>query len=41
MQAFLEGPIVAQVTAHPALSDFSVKHSDIMEDQSRVTRAPI
>ena len=41
MQAFLEGPIVAQVTSHPALSDFSVKQSDIMEDQSRVTRAPI
>ncbi len=41
MQAFLEGPIVAQVTSHPALSDFSVKHSDIIEGPTRVTRGPI
>jgi hypothetical protein len=41
MQAFLEGPIAAQVTTHPALSDFSVKQFDIMEDESRVTRGPV
>ncbi len=41
MQAYLEGPIAAQVTAHPALSDFSVKQFDIMDNESRVTRAPI
>ena len=41
MQAFLEGPIAAQVTGHPALSDFSVKQFDIMEAESRVTRGPV
>jgi hypothetical protein len=41
MQAFLEGPIAAQVTSHPALSDFIVKQFDIMEDKSRVTRGPV
>ena len=41
MQAFLEGPVAAQVTTHPALSDFSVKQFDIMEDESRATRGPV
>jgi hypothetical protein len=41
MQAFLEGPIVAQVTSHPALSDFSVKQSDIIEGPTAITRGPV
>lgn len=41
LQAYLEGPIAAQVTAHPALSDFSVKQFDIMEDETGVTRGPV
>ena len=41
VNAYLEGPIAAQVTSHPALSDFSVKQFDVMEDQTKVTRGPI
>ncbi len=41
LQAFLEGPIVAQVQSNPALSDISAKVFDIMEEQSTVTRGPI
>jgi hypothetical protein len=41
VNAYLEGPIAAQVTSHPALSDFSVKQFDVMEDQSKVTRGPV
>ncbi len=41
VNAYLEGPIAAQVTSHPALSDFSVKQFDVMEDQTAVTRGPI
>ena len=39
--AYLDGPIVAQITSHPALSDFSVKQFDVMEEQTAVTRGPI
>ncbi len=41
VQAFLEGPVAAQVTTHPALSDFSVKQFDIMEDVTAITRGPV
>ncbi len=39
--AFLEGPIVAQVVKHPALSDFSVKQSDVSEKNTAITRGPV
>lgn len=41
LQAFLEGPLAAQVTSHPALSDFSVKQFDMMEDETAITRGPV
>lgn len=41
MQAFLKGPIAATITSHPALSDFSVKQFDVMEDQTAITRGPV
>lgn len=41
LKAFLGSPLVAAVTSHPALSDFSVKQFDTMEAISRITRAPI
>lgn len=41
LQAYLEGPIVAAITSHPALSDFSVKQFDVMEDQTAITRGPV
>ena len=41
LQAFLATPLVAQITSHPALSDFSVKSFDVMEDVTEITRGPI
>ncbi|TET82383.1 hypothetical protein E3J38_02240 [candidate division TA06 bacterium] len=41
LKAFLEGPLVAQVTSHPALSDFSVKQFDAMEKLTAITRGPV
>jgi len=41
VKAYLEGPLAAQVTSHPALSDFSVKHFDAMEDVTEITRGPV
>jgi hypothetical protein len=41
LNAFLEGPLAAQVTSHPALSDFSVKQFDVMGNLSEVTRGPV
>jgi hypothetical protein len=41
VNAFLEGPLAAQVTSHPALSDFSVKQFDVMDSVSEVTRGPV
>ena len=41
VKEFLEGPLAAQVTGHPALSDFSVKQFDVMEDQTAITRGPV
>ena len=41
VKAYLEGPIVAQVTSHPALSDFSVKQFDVMDEVTGITRGPV
>jgi len=41
MNAYLEGPLAAQVTSHPALSDFSVKKFDVMDDVTAITRGPV
>jgi len=41
VKEFLEGPLAAQVTSHPALSDFSVKQFDVMEDQTAITCGPV
>lgn len=38
---FLQGDIVKQVASHPAISDLDAKIFDIMEEQCKVTRAPI
>jgi hypothetical protein len=40
-QAYLEGPIIAQVSAHPALSDISAKQFGVVEEFSASTRAPV
>lgn len=41
LDAYLHGPIMAGVSAHPALSGFSVKRFDVMEDLTAVTRGPV
>jgi hypothetical protein len=41
LQAYLEGPIAAQVVSHPALSDFSVKQFEVMGEQTEITRGPV
>ena len=41
MKALLEGPLTAQVTSHPAFSEFSVKPFDVMEEVTATTRGPV
>jgi len=41
VQVYLEGPIIAQVSAHPALSDISAKQFGVIEGFSAITRGPI
>jgi hypothetical protein len=39
--AYLAGPIVAQLGQHPALSDITAKQFDVLDGPSAVTRAPV
>jgi hypothetical protein len=41
LQAYLDGPLAAGVISHPALSDFSVKPFEVMDDVTEVTRGPV
>jgi hypothetical protein len=41
VQSYLDGPIIAGVKQHPALSNINVKTFGIVEELSRITRAPI
>jgi hypothetical protein len=41
LQAYLDGPIKAQIVSHPALSDFSVKQFDVIEEETAITRGPV
>jgi len=41
LQAYLTGPLAAQVKSHPALSDMSAKNFDVMEDITAITRGPV
>jgi hypothetical protein len=41
LTAFLASSLAAQVTNHPALSDFSVKKFDVMEAVTEITRGPV
>lgn len=41
LRTYLGSPLVAAVTSHPALSDFSVKQFDTLEAVTKVTRGPI
>lgn len=41
VQAFLEGPIVAQVVAHPDIVDINVKQFEVLDELSAITRGPL
>ena len=41
VQVYLEGPIIAQVSKHPALSDISVKQFGVIDEFSAITRGPV
>jgi hypothetical protein len=38
--AYLAGALVAGLTANPAFADFQIRHYDVLEDLSRITRSP-
>ena len=40
-QAYLEGPIIAQVSKHPALSDIVAKQFDVIDGFTAITRGPV
>jgi hypothetical protein len=40
-QAYMEGPIIAQVAEHPALSDISAKQFDTLDEFSVITHGPV
>lgn len=41
IQAYLEGPIIAGVKEHPAISDISAKLFGVIEEFSAITHGPI
>jgi quinol monooxygenase YgiN len=41
LQDFKASALVASVLSHPALSNFDLKERDILEEVSKVTRAPL
>ena len=41
LQNYLDGPIVAGIVSHPALSEFSVKVFDVLGSLSKITRGPL
>lgn len=41
VENYKSSPLIASVLSNPALSDFNVKQFEVMEEVSRVTRAPL
>jgi hypothetical protein len=41
LEAFLRGPIVARLKAHPAVREVQIKQFDAWEELTKVTRGPI
>ena len=37
---YLDGALVAGLTANPAFGDFQIRHYGVLEDLSRLTRSP-
>jgi hypothetical protein len=40
-EAYLAGPIITQLRRHPAIQNLSVRHFDILEAPTKVTRGPL
>ena len=41
LKNFIEGPVVAKLKTHPAVTNVSVKEFDVPEELSAITRAPV
>jgi len=41
LQAFLEGPLAAQVKGHPAFDDLTAKQFEVMTNATATTRGPV
>ena len=41
LKAYTESDIVAGIVKHPALSDFSVKTFEVMDEVTAITRGPV
>jgi hypothetical protein len=41
LKAYLEGPLAAQVKAHPAFSEMSVKQWDVLGGATKIDRGPV
>jgi hypothetical protein len=41
LSAFLNGPLIAGMSEHPAIIDVTVRQLPVWEDPSAVTRAPV
>jgi len=41
LDAYLQGPLAAAVTSHPALADFSIRQFAVMPENTAITRGPV
>jgi hypothetical protein len=41
VQTYLEGPIITEVSKHPAFSDVSAKQFGVIDEFSAITRGPV
>jgi hypothetical protein len=41
LNAFLSGPVIAKLKAHPAVKELSIKQFDVAGELSAVTRGPV
>jgi hypothetical protein len=41
LKAYIEGPIIAQMKTIEAFSDITMKHFDVVEDATAITRGPV
>lgn len=41
MQAYLDGPIVAALKSHPAITNLNVKQFDVMPEVTAASRGPV